>query len=209
MSDDLKIRVMSVDDHPLMHEGIAALINNQQDMVLVADASSSSEVLSVFRDNLPDVTLMDLRLRDGNGIDSMISILNEFPNARIVILTMSEGDAEIRRALKAGARGYLLKTMPPKDLIEMIRRVHSGKKYIPPHIAEHLAEFIGDETLSAREIEVLRCVAEGGRNREIAERLFISEETVKVHVKHIMEKLNAGDRTQAVSIALRRGIIHL
>lgn len=209
MNDKAKIRVMSVDDHPLMHEGIAALINNQPDMILAAEASDGRDALQVFRENQPDVTLMDLRLPDSNGVDAMISILDEFPDARIIILTMFEGDAEIRRALKAGARGYMLKSMPPKDLIEVIRRVHAGKKHIHPQIAANLAEHLGDETLTTREIEVLRCVAEGNRNRDIAERLFISEETVKVHIKHIMEKLDASDRTQAVSIAVRRGIIQL
>jgi len=209
MNETAKIRVMSVDDHPLMHEGIAALINNQPDMRLTVEASNGRDALRLFRENQPDVTLMDLRLPDGSGIDAMISILNEFPAARIIILTMFEGDAEIRRALKAGARGYMLKSMPPKDLIEVIRRVHAGKKHIHPQIAAHLAEHLGDETLTTREIEVLRCVAEGNRNRDIAERLFISEETVKVHIKHIMEKLDASDRTQAVSIAVRRGIIQL
>jgi len=209
MNDTAKIRVMSVDDHPLMHEGIAALINNQPDMILTAEATNGRDALGVFRENQPDVTLMDLRLPDGSGIDAMISILNEFPAARIIILTMFEGDAEIRRALKAGARGYMLKSMPPKDLIEVIRRVHAGKKHIHPQIAASLAEHLGDEILTTREIEVLRCVAEGNRNRDIAGRLFISEETVKVHIKHIMEKLDASDRTQAVSIAVRRGIIQL
>ncbi len=209
MNDKAKIRVMSVDDHPLMHEGIAALINNQPDMLLTAEASNGRDVLNVFRETQPDITLMDLRLPDINGVDAMIAILNEFSEARIIILTMFEGDAEIRRALKAGARGYMLKSMPPKDLIEGIRRVHAGKKHIHPQIAANLAEHLGDETLTTREIEVLRCVAEGNRNRDIAERLFISEETVKVHIKHIMEKLDASDRTQAVSIAVRRGIIQL
>ena len=203
------IRILSVDDHPLMHEGIAALINNQADMTLVAEAFKGSDALEKFRVSQPDVTLMDLRLPDMSGIEAMISILTEFPEARIIMLTMSEGDVEIRRALQAGARGYLLKTMPPEEITEGIRRVHKGKKYIPAEIAAHLAEHLGEETLTAREIEVLRCVAEGKRNREIGEKLFITEETVKVHVKHIMDKLYAADRTQAVAIALRRGIIQL
>ena len=203
------IRILSVDDHPLMHEGIAALINNQADMTLAAEAFKGGGALEKFRASQPDVTLMDLRLPDISGIEAMISILSEFPEARIIMLTMSEGDVEIRRALQAGARGYLLKTMPPEAIIEGIRRVHSGKKYIPAEIAAHLAEHLGEETLTAREIEVLRCVAEGKRNREIGEKLFITEETVKVHVKHIMDKLYAADRTQAVAIALRRGIIQL
>jgi DNA-binding NarL/FixJ family response regulator len=203
------IRIFSVDDHPLMHEGIAALINNQPDMTLVAEASNGGDALEKFRESRPDVTLMDLRLPDMSGIDAMISILTEFPDARIIMLTMSEGDVEIRRALKAGARAYLLKTMPPKEITETIRKVHKGKKHIPAEIAAQLAEYIGDETLTARELEVLNLLSGGNRNRDIAEQLFISEETVKVHVKHIMEKLNASDRTEAVAIAHRRGIIQL
>ena len=203
------IRIFSVDDHPLMHEGIAALINNQDDMTLVAEAFNGGDALEKFRESRPDVTLMDLRLPDMSGIDAMISILTEFPDARIIMLTMSEGDVEIRRALKAGARAYLLKTMPPKEITETIRKVHKGKKHIPTEIAAQLAEHIGDETLTGRELEVLNLLSGGNRNRDIAEQLFISEETVKVHVKHIMEKLNASDRTEAVAIAHRRGIIQL
>ncbi len=209
MNSAIEIRVLSVDDHPLMHEGIAALINNQPDMSLIAGASNGRDALEKFREYLPDVTLMDLRLPDESGIDAMISILKEFPKARIIILTMFEGDVEIQRAFKAGARGYMLKTMPPRELVKVIRQVHSGKKHIPPEVAANLAEYLTNETLTAREIEVLAQVAEGSRNRDIAEKLFISEETVKVHIKHIMEKLDASDRTQAVAIAIRRGIIHL
>ncbi|MEP7038887.1 MAG: response regulator transcription factor [Acidobacteriota bacterium] len=209
MTEPNIIRIFSVDDHPLMHEGIAALINNQPDMEMVAEAFKGSDALAQFRLSQPDVTLMDLRLPDISGIDAMISILNEFPDARVIMLTMFEGDVEIRRALKSGACGYLLKTMPPKELVAVIRRVHAGKKHIPTEIAQNLAEHLGEETLTAREIEVLKCVAEGNRNRDIGEKLFISEETVKVHVKHIMDKLYASDRTQAVAIALRRGIIQL
>ncbi len=209
MKEQSAIKVFSVDDHPLMHEGIAALINNQADMTLIAEASTGGDALKQFRLNLPDVTLMDLRLPDMSGIDAMISILKEFPNARIIILTMFEGDVEIRRALEAGARGYMLKTMPPKELVEVIRRVHKGKKHIPAEIAAHLAEHLGDESLTGRETEVLKLVGGGNRNRDIAEQLFISEETVKVHIKHIMDKLGASDRTEAVSIAIRRGIIQL
>jgi DNA-binding NarL/FixJ family response regulator len=152
---------------------------------------------------------MDIRLPDMSGIDAMATILREFPEARVIMLTTSEGDVEIQRALEAGARSYMLKSMPPKELVETIRQVHAGKKRIPPQIAAHLAEHYSDETITAREVEVLQQVANGNRNRDIAEKLFISEETVKVHVKHIMEKLGANDRTQAVSIAVRRGIIHL
>lgn len=209
MTDRARIRVLSVDDHPLLREGIAAIINSQPDMLLVADAATGCEAIKEFREHRPDVTLMDLRLPDMSGIDTMIAILTEFPDARIIMLTTFDGDVEIHRALEAGARGFMLKSMPPRDLVEVIRQVHAGKKRIPTEVAAHLAEHFSDESLTGREIEVLHHVAEGNRNRDIAERLFISEETVKVHVKHIMEKLGASDRTQAVAIAVRRGIIHL
>jgi DNA-binding NarL/FixJ family response regulator len=209
MSDQDKIRVFSVDDHPLLREGIGALINNQPDMELIAQASSGAESIQQFRMHHPDVTLMDLRLPDMSGIDAMIAIRSEFPEARIIMLTTFEGDIEIQRALQAGARGYLLKSTPPKELMDVIRQVHSGKKRIPPEIAAQLAEHLSDEALTTREVEVLQKIAGGNRNRDIAKELFISEETVKVHIKHIMEKLGASDRTQAVAIGLRRGIIQL
>jgi len=209
MNSPNSIRVFSVDDHPLLREGIATLIKNQPDMVLVAEASTGGDAIQQFQTHQPDVTLMDVRLPDMNGIDAMIAIRTAFPNARIIMLTTFEGDVEIHRALEAGARGYMLKSMPPKELLDVIRQVHAGKKRIPPQIAAQLAEHLGDEALTAREIEVLGQVAGGNRNRDIAERLFVSEETVKVHIKHIMEKLGANDRTQAVAIGIRRGIIHL
>ena len=209
MSNKQSIRVFSVDDHPLLREGIATLVNNQPDMVLVGEASSGAEAIQQFKQHMPDVTLLDLRLPDMSGIDVLIAIRSEFPKACIVMLTTFEGDVEVQRALQAGARGYLLKNMPPAELLDVIRQVHEGKKRIPPEIASQLLEHMSDEGLTEREVEVLREVADGNRNREIAERLFISEETVKVHIKHIMEKLGANDRTQAVAIGVRRGIIHL
>jgi DNA-binding NarL/FixJ family response regulator len=209
MIDQARIRILSVDDHPLLREGLAAIINSQPDMLLVSQASSGSEAIRQFREHHPDVTLMDLRLPDLSGIDAMISIRAEFPEARVIVLTTFEGDVEIQRALEAGARAYLLKNMPPSELVQAIRQVHAGKKRVPPEIAAQLAEHMSDDSLTAREVEVLQRVAGGNRNRDIAELLNISEETVKVHVKHIMDKLGAKDRTEAIAIAIRRGIIHL
>jgi len=209
MSDPTRIRVLCVDDHPLLREGIAAIINSQPDMVLIAEASNGTEAIQKFKEHRPDVTLMDLRLPDISGVDSLMAIRADAPGARIIMLSTFEGDVEIQRALQAGARAYLLKNMPPKELVEVIRQVHAGKKRIPTEIAAHLAEHLSDEALTDREIDVLKHVGGGNRNRDIAERLFISEETVKVHIKHIMEKLGASDRTQAVAIAVRRGIIEL
>ena len=209
MTEPAKIRIFSVDDHPLLHEGIATIIRNQPDMLLLAEASTGHEAIQLFRVHQPDVTLMDLRLPDMSGIDATIVIRSEFPQARIIILTTFAGDVEVRRALEAGARGYVLKSMPPRDLAEVIRQVHAGKKRVPPEIAAHLAEHYGYEALTEREIEVLQQIAGGNRNREIAENLSITEETVKVHIKHILDKLGASDRTQAVAIGVRRGIIQL
>jgi DNA-binding NarL/FixJ family response regulator len=209
MTNSAPIRILSIDDHPLMREGIAAIIRNEPDMLLVAEASNGREAIQGFRDHRPDVTLMDLRLPDISGIDAMVAIRTEFEDARIIMLTTFEGDVEIRRALQAGAVGYMLKTMPRRQLVETIRRVHAGKKHIPPEIAAQLAEHMGDESLSKREVDVLQKIAGGNRNGDIAALLFISEETVKGHVKHIMEKLGASDRTEAVAIGIRRGIIQL
>jgi DNA-binding NarL/FixJ family response regulator len=203
------IRVFCIDDHPLMREGIAAVIRNEPDMLLVGEAASGREAIQAFREHRPDITLMDLRLPDIGGIDAMIAIRTEFQDARVIMLTTFEGDAEIQRALAAGAQGYMLKSMPRKQLVEMIRRVHAGKKHIPPEVAGYLAEHMGEEALSKREIEVLQKIAGGNRNSDIASLLFISEETVKGHIKHIMEKLGASDRTEAVAIGIRRGIIQL
>ena len=189
------IRVLSVDDHPLFREGVGVMINSQADMSLAGTASNGKEAIETFRALRPDVTLMDLRLPDLGGLDVMIAIRSEFPDARVIVLTTFEGDMDVQRALKAGARGYLLKSMPPQQMLETIRQAHAGKKVVPPEIAAGLAEHLGDEALSQRELEVLQQVAAGHRNRDIAAKLFIAEETVKVHVKHIMERLGANDRT--------------
>ena len=209
MKDNQTIQILCVDDHELVREGIATLINHQPDMKLVGEAATGAEALDRFRELEPDVTLMDLRLSDMSGIDAMIAIRSEFPKAHIVMLTMIEGDVEIQRALKAGASAYILKNMSSKDLIKTIRAVHDGKKYIPAEIAMRLAEHLGFKDLTPRELEVLELVADGSRNQDIAKKLFIAEETVKMHVISIMQKLDAESRTQAVSIALRRGIIQL
>ena len=203
------IRILSVDDHPLLREGVATIINSQADMVLVAQASNGQEAIRQFREHRPDVTLMDVRLPDASGIDTVIAIRSEFPEARVIMLSTFQGDVEIKRALAAGARGYLLKSTAPQELLEAIRQVHAGKKRIPSEVAARLAEYLAEENLTSREMEVLRLVAAGNRNKEIAGRLFIAEETVKVHLKHIMDKLGANDRTEAVAIAARRGIIQL
>jgi DNA-binding NarL/FixJ family response regulator len=209
MSQQLPIRLICVDDHPLLRQGIAVVINHQTGMSLVAEATSGREAIQKYREHRPDVTLMDLRLPDMSGVDSLIAIRTEFPEARIVMLTTYEGDVEIQRSLEAGARGYLLKSMPSSELVEVIQEVHAGKKRIPAELAARLANHLGEDSLTQREVEVLRAMADGNRNRDIAEQLLISEETVKVHIKHILEKLGAHDRTRAVSIAIRRGIIHL
>lgn len=209
MTESKQIRILSVDDHPLLRQGISAIINSQPDMLLLGEAASGLEAIQKYQDCLPDVTLMDLRLPDMSGIDALIAIRSKFPDARIVILTTFDGDVEIQRALAAGARGYLLKSMQPKALADAIRQVHAGKKHLSIEVATQIAEHLSDESLTQREIEVLQRLAGGNRNRDIAEQLFISEETIKVHVKHIMDKLGASDRTQAVAIAVRRGLIQL
>jgi DNA-binding NarL/FixJ family response regulator len=192
-----------------MREGIATVVKNEPDMQLVAEASTGLDAIRGFREHRPDVTLMDIRMPDMGGIDALLAIRTEFANARVIMLTTFEGDVEIKRALEAGAQGYMLKSMPRKQLVDVIRKVHGGQKHIPNEVAAQLMEHLGAETLSKREVEVLQKVAAGNRNSDIAALLFISEETVKGHVKHIMEKLDASDRTEAVAIGIRRGFIHL
>jgi DNA-binding NarL/FixJ family response regulator len=204
-----KITVLNIDDHPLWCIGIASVINAQPDMLLVAQASTGRQAIEYFRKHKPDVILAEVRLPDISGIEAMIAIRDEFPNARFIILTSSARDNEIRRSLAAGARAYMLKSMPSSELVDVIRQVHAGKKKIPIPIAAKLAEHYSDELLTDREVEVLRHLVDGKRNRDIAEKLFIAEETVKAHMKHILTKLGANDRTQALAIALQRGVIQL
>jgi DNA-binding NarL/FixJ family response regulator len=201
------IRVMTVDDHPLLREGIAAVIEGQADMKLVGEATNGREAIERYRAMRPDVTLMDLRMPDINGIEAIAAIRSEFPGARIIVLTTYTGDAQALGALKAGASAYLLKSMLRKDLLDTIRTVHAGKRRIPPEIATEIAEHAADDALTEREIEVLRRVALGNSNKQIAAQLTISEGTVKAHMKSIMPKLSARDRTHAVMIAVKRGII--
>jgi two-component system, NarL family, response regulator len=203
------IRILTVDDHQLLREGIAAVLESQEDMKLVAQASNGREAVDNFRRLRPDVTLMDLRMPDMSGIEAITEIRGEFPDARIVVLTTYAGDAQAAAALKAGAAGYLLKNLVRKELLETIRAVHSGKRRVPPEIATEIAEHVADDALTARELDVLRRVAAGKSNKLIAAELDISEGTVKTHMKSILPKLDASDRTHAVMIALRRGILDL
>jgi DNA-binding NarL/FixJ family response regulator len=205
----MPIRLLAVDDHALLRKGIRLLISTESDLQLVAEASTGAEALKEFRAHQPDVTLMDLQMPDMNGIEAIIAIRDEFPNARIVVLTTYAGDVQVLRALNAGACGYLLKGKINAELIDTIRAVHSGQKRISPEVASAVAEHAGDEHLSEREIEVLRLVAGGNANKEIAAQLSITEDTVKRHVTNILGKLQAHDRTHAVTIGLKRGIIEL
>jgi DNA-binding NarL/FixJ family response regulator len=203
------IRVLVTDDHPLLRDGIAALIGSEEDMELIGEASNGREALDLFRKHQPDITLMDLQMPEMNGIDAIGAIRGEFPEARIIVLTTHPGDVQVSRAFKAGARAYLMKSELRKELLKTIRAVHAGQKRMSPEVASELAEHVTDGALTPREIEVLRLVAAGNANKEIGARLSLTEVTIKSHVKNILAKLEANDRTHAVTIALKRGIIDL
>ncbi len=209
MAKQIRIRVLSVDDHPLMREGISKIIDSQPDMAVVAGAATGGDAIEQFRQHKPNVILLDIRLPDMSGIDVLSTIRAEFSDARALMLTTAEGDAEIQRALQAGSRGYIFKNASPKDLTDAIREVHAGNKWIPPEVASHLAQHITEPELTGREIEVLTHIVRGNRNRDVGDVLHISEETVKTHLSRILQKLGARDRTQAIAIAVRRGFLRL
>jgi DNA-binding NarL/FixJ family response regulator len=203
------IRILSVEDHPVFREGLATIIGSQRDMLLVAQATNAREAIEQFRLHRPDIVLMDLRLPDGTGTEALIAIRRDFPQARVIMLTTSDGDAEIQLAMKEGAAAYVLKSMPKNDLLAVIRSAHAGGRHIPAEVAMRLAEHLGDEPLTSRELEVLRLIRDGHRNKQIADELAIAETTVNFHIKNLVDKLQANDRTHAVTIALRRGILHI
>jgi DNA-binding NarL/FixJ family response regulator len=198
---------LSVEDHPVVREGLRTIVSSQPDMVMVAQAGNAEQAVAEFRRHRPDVTLMDLRLPGTNGTDTLIAIRGEFPDARIIMLSMSDGDNEIQRAMRAGASAYLLKSMPNDQILSVIRAVHAGRKHVPAEVAARLAEHLGEENLTARELQVLRLIRDGHRNKQIADLLRIAETTVNFHIKNLVDKLGANDRTHAVTIAIRRGFL--
>jgi len=204
-----RIRILCVEDHPVFREGLRTIIESQQDMLLVGQAGNAVEATAEFRQHQPDITLMDLRLPGANGTDVLIAIRGEFPQARIIILTTSDTEGEIQRAMRAGASAYVLKSTPRDKLLDVIRSVHAGKRHVPPEVAARLVEHLGDEDLTARELEVLRLIRDGYRNKQIADHLEIAETTVNFHIKNLVGKLQANDRTHAVTIALRRGLLEI
>jgi DNA-binding NarL/FixJ family response regulator len=203
------IRILSVEDHPVFREGLSAIISSQTDMLMVAQATNAIEALAEFRKHRPDITLMDLRLPGTNGTDALITIRGEFSQARVIMLTTSDSDGEIQRAMKAGASAYILKSVPKSDLLAAIRSVHAGRRHVPPEVAARLAEHMGEEDLTSRELEVLRLIRDGFRNKQIADQLAIAETTVNFHIKNLVDKLGANDRTHAVTIAIRRGLLQV